>query len=317
MRFCIPGLLPDTMSAEQVRAFREVRGWTVEDLADAVRASPLEVSAWEAGAVRVPPEQTERIRWLVELDAWNAKVARVRVEPCEWVRAHVPHLYDAMFADLAGTWDAHTPEVREHVVQCATCRAVYTQAELFDPRPPDPADAPDTWRTRYRRWTKRFPNWIGEPLDLLGGLPKLAILVLIINTVPDADSGFPARVFGVGIGAMMGWYALALVSSWLTEATRRPRVAGVLAGIAGAVVGLGFGSLCDATVDLRDPRLWAGSAVVGVALGLIRARSANEDADPRPSVATKAEDAELGAPRPDLELGIHGKRAAEAVEAER
>ncbi|WP_420128257.1 helix-turn-helix domain-containing protein [Longimicrobium sp.] len=37
----------DVASAEQVRALRERRGWTVEQLADEVRASPLEVSAWE------------------------------------------------------------------------------------------------------------------------------------------------------------------------------------------------------------------------------------------------------------------------------
>jgi transcriptional regulator with XRE-family HTH domain len=78
MRFRIPRLAPDTASAEQVRAVREARGWTVEQLADEVHASPLEVSAWEAGAVRVPPEQTERIRWFLDMDEWSAAVARAR-----------------------------------------------------------------------------------------------------------------------------------------------------------------------------------------------------------------------------------------------
>lgn len=76
--------------------------------------------------------------------------------------------------------------------------------------------------------------------------------------------------------------------------------------LAGSVVCLVMWSLFDAALDLGDPRLRAGSAAVGVALGLIRARSANEDADPRPAAVPKAEPAVLGAPQPHLDPGVHG-----------
>ena len=201
MRFRFPGLVPDTVSPEQVRSVLQARGWTVEQFADAVHASPLEVSAWEAGAVRVPPEQAERIRWFVEMDEWNAKVARVWGERCDWVREHVPHLYEIMFIDVKGiTWYSRSEEIREHVAVCATCQSMWEQARRTGGRPPEPADAPDTWRTRYRRWTKRFPRWLRAPLNVLGELPELAIIALFVATVPDAHSGLPARVHGLVMG---------------------------------------------------------------------------------------------------------------------
>jgi transcriptional regulator with XRE-family HTH domain len=194
MRFRIPGIRPASMSADEVRAVREARGWTVEQLADAVHASPLEVSAWEAGAVRVPPEQTERIRWFLDMDEWNAAVARARRE-CAWVGEHAPFVYEKMCDDVSGTWFAENVKVREHVMGCATCRAA---------------------------------------------------------------------------------------------------------------------------VDLRDPRLWAGSAAVGVALGLIRARQAKDDAPreaPAP-VPVDAERAALPGARPELDLGVRASAVRDAAKVE-
>src|SRR5690349_21207100 len=81
-------------------------------------------------------------------------------------RARAPRLYDSMFENLEVTWAKYGLEVRYHVPGCATCRTMQAHAERIGPRPPDPADAPDTWRTRYLRWTRRFPRWIGKPLYL-------------------------------------------------------------------------------------------------------------------------------------------------------
>ena len=43
-----------------VRELRERRGWRLEQMADAVWATPLEVAAWEVGTVHVPVEQACR-----------------------------------------------------------------------------------------------------------------------------------------------------------------------------------------------------------------------------------------------------------------
>ncbi|HEU4884979.1 MAG TPA: helix-turn-helix domain-containing protein [Longimicrobium sp.] len=310
MGFRIPGIRPDTVSAEQVRAVRESRGWTAEQLADAVHASPLEVSAWEAGAVRVPPEQAGRIRWMMDSDAWSAEVARVRGEPCEWVRENAPDLYDIMFADLAGNWFAYSAMVREHVAGCATCRATYMHAERIGGAPPEPGNAPDTWRTRYHRWTKRFPRWIGRPLELLGALPGLAVVALAVGTMPDKDAGLAAHIYGGAMGAMIGWGALLLASHGLVRVARRwPRAAGVLAGIAGSAAGLLSWSFCDSGVDLGDPRVWAGAAAVGVALGLVRAARARDEADsPAPALSMGAEPPLLTSPdaRPGTRVDDRG-----------
>jgi hypothetical protein len=308
MRFRFPSLGPDTVSAEQVRAVREAQGWTVEQMADVVHASPLEVSTWEAGAVRVPPEQTERIRWYIDMDEWNAAVARVRGEPCAWVRQHVPHLYEIMFIDVAGiTWYSQSAEIRVHLARCATCQATWRQAERLGGRPREPDDAPDTWRTRYRRWAKRFPRWLGTPLCLLGELSGLAVVTVAVLTIPDPDSGLPAHVYGLGMGTGIGWLAFGAAGAGLRGLSRRhPRLGGVLAGIAGSLAGFVWWSFVDAAANVRDPRLWAASAAVGVALGLIHARMAQDAADREPPVLAPAdaERAALPGSRPGLDLGV-------------
>jgi transcriptional regulator with XRE-family HTH domain len=322
MGFRIPGIRPDTVSAEQVGAVREARGWTAEQLADAVHASPLEVSAWEAGAVRVPPEQAERLRWLLEVDAWAAEVARVRGEPCEWVREHAPNLYDTMFADVAGTWYAQSAAVREHVAGCATCRAAYVHAERIGARPPDPAEAPEGWRTRYNRWTKRFPRWVGRPLRLLGELPGLALVVVAVLTMPGKDAGLAAHIVGAALGVLVGGGMSILVSVWLAPAARRwPRASAMLAGLAGCAAALRFWAIFDAWPALREPLVWAGAATVGVALGLIHAARAKSAADSTaPALSVDAERPLLTSPdaHPGVRVDHDGAQAIrEVVEAGR
>ncbi|HYR10062.1 MAG TPA: helix-turn-helix transcriptional regulator [Longimicrobium sp.] len=270
MRFRIPGLLPDTVSAEEVRGFREARGWTVEELADAVHASPLEVSAWEAGAGRVPPEQAERIRWLAEVDAWEAEVARVRGEPCDWVRERAPRLYDTMFENLAGTWYVYGLEVRYHVPGCATCRPMQAHAERIGPRPPDPADAPDTWRTHYRRWTKRFPRWIGKPLYLLPDLAAmLALMLVIVSVMPIAvKEGWITDTTIMVIWA--GGAAFSAPGRFLGKRLRRwPYLRGMLASAAGVLAGMAMWNFWDPALHLLSTPVVLGGALLTLAGGLL------------------------------------------------
>lgn len=294
------------VSAAEVRALREGRGWTAEQLADAVGASPLEASAWESGAVRVPPEQAEQIRWLIDTDAWSASAAAAKGEPCAWVREHRPDLYDAIFADAGGgTWYGGSAEVREHFAGCATCNAAWRAAQRIGPPPADPSaelpHAPNTPTTRYRRWVKGFPRWLHGPLNLLWSVGHYALLTLAILTIPESDSGFPAHVYGAGFGVGVCWAVLRVIEDGLGGRARRwPRVAGVLAGLAGGAAGALWWCMVDDALHLADPRVWAGAAAVGVAVGLIRARRPRDDAEDTPHLHPPADGGRpaLAAPQP-------------------
>jgi transcriptional regulator with XRE-family HTH domain len=248
MRFRIPGRLPDTVSAEEVRGFREARGWTVEALADAVHASPLEVSAWEAGAVRVPPEQAERMRWLAKVDTWNAEVARVRGEPCDWVRARAPRLYDTMFENLDVAWARYGLEVRYHVPGCAICRPMQAHAERIGPRPPEPADAPVSWRRR---------------------LAELAVVLVIIGTTATAmKEGWISDTSIVVIWA--GGVAFSAVGTFLGKRLRRwPYLRGMLSSATGVLAGMATWSFWDPALHPFSTPVVLGGALLTLAGGLL------------------------------------------------
>jgi hypothetical protein len=55
-----------------------------------------------------------------------------------------------MLSDVSGTWFAENVKIRDHVAGCDTCRAMWMHAQRIG-GPPALEDAPDTWRTRYRR----------------------------------------------------------------------------------------------------------------------------------------------------------------------
>lgn len=72
------------MQPEEVRALRDELGWTQEQLADAVGVGPLEVSAWETGAVPVRLDDAVQLQAAASRErcerAWDAAGAR----PCAW-----------------------------------------------------------------------------------------------------------------------------------------------------------------------------------------------------------------------------------------
>jgi transcriptional regulator with XRE-family HTH domain len=161
----------DVATAEEVRVVREGRGWTVEQMAGEVGTTSAEVSAWEAGAVAVPPLQAALVVWMLAMDRWTAAaLAEIGIEPCAWVREHAPDLYETMLADVRGsTWFSRSKEIRDHFRGCPTCQAMWAGAERLGPPPPAP-DVPEfyTLRGRYGRWVQRLPRWARGPFRLLG-----------------------------------------------------------------------------------------------------------------------------------------------------
>jgi DNA-binding XRE family transcriptional regulator len=258
----------DIASAEQVRAVREARGWTVEQMADAVGASPLEVSAWEAGVVAAPPLQAAWVQWMLATDRWYA-VTGIPSAPCVWVRAHAPHLYDAMKADLGGvTWYWNSPEVQAHFAGCRTCEGRWRALERLGPQPPEPDEgAFYTLRGRYRRWVQRLPR----PFIVLADLPAVAFVAAFALFRPEP--GLPSCIAALGLGTLFWIAGLRTVSEMRPGRPLLVRFgAGVLAGAVGWVAGMLYWGFFDPAAQRDNPRLWAVGAVVSVATGLWSSR---------------------------------------------
>jgi transcriptional regulator with XRE-family HTH domain len=246
MRFQFLKPRRDVATAEQVRALRERRGWTAEQLADEVHASALEVSAWEAGAVRVPPKQALLIGWQTERAAWSEALHAALEQTCPWVRENAPDLYEQMFRRPAGSWYGKDARVREHLDGCARCTDVWKQAERIGGFPAKP-DTSGSLRARYRHWVDRLPDWAQWPFTLAG----LAV-----------TAGFAFPMVFAAMWAPDQWVSMLLAYvvfiATLRVSTRR-MAAAFLPELAGISAGLLSWSLFPGN-DLSNPRPWAAAA---------------------------------------------------------
>jgi transcriptional regulator with XRE-family HTH domain len=270
MRFRLLKPRRDVASAEQVRTLRERRqrqGWTVEQLADEVHASPLELSAWEAGVVRVPAGQALRIQWMEDVDLWHAAREAAAARACPWVRENAPDLYERMFGDPAGSWHADSALTRQHLAGCATCQDVWKRAQEAGGFPVEPDMSPEGPRTRFDRWVARLPRWVRALFSFTGLLTQSSATAFFIYHMPARDAGFWAHVYGVGFGALAGVIALTTAGFAVARVTRRPEAA-LVPGLAAGAAGLLGWAMLDAAVDLRDPLPWAVAVATGVAIGV-------------------------------------------------
>lgn len=253
----------DGASAEQVRALRERRGWTVEHLADEVHASPLEVSAWEAGAVRVPSKQALLIRWHTERAAWGEALRTAQERTCPWARDNAPELYERMFRKPAGRWHAGQEPVRAHVAGCARCTEVWDAAKRTGGFPAKP-DTSGSLSARYVEWVSRLPRWAATPIvwarivaPFVGG----AIFVLLNR----------GKIFGTrGGGLLLGLFLGLGFEMLVTLTLPRRRTTELLAGLALGAGGLLGWALLDPLIDLGNPRHWAAAMAVGCGIKLVQ-----------------------------------------------
>jgi transcriptional regulator with XRE-family HTH domain len=246
-------------SSEQVRSLRQRWGWTVEELADAVGASPLEAAAWEAGTVAVPAAQAMRIHWQARLAELAEAVAAAQERPCPWVRENAPDLYEQVFANPDRPWDAGDAPVRAHVAGCDRCKAVLEEARRIGGFPREP-DTSGLLGARYRRWVDRLPRWARGPFSWAGLVASLCAIWLFFP--------FSGARSGPSIGvlfALIAWFSALIV---LHRRTREP-ITTLLSGLAAGVGGLLGWAVGDPSLDLGDPRWWAVALAAGAVFGLL------------------------------------------------
>jgi transcriptional regulator with XRE-family HTH domain len=192
MRFQFLKPRKDVASAEQVRALREMRGWTAEQLADEVHASPLEVSAWEAGTVRVPSRQALLIRWHTERAAWGDALRTAQNQTCPWVRENAPDLYEQLFRKPGGSRYTRDELVRAHLAGCERCNDVWNEARRIGGFPAKPDTSGSSWALWWQ-WVERLPGWAATPM-LPGRLfaPRPALSPPSPDPTAGLEGGAPA-----------------------------------------------------------------------------------------------------------------------------
>lgn len=294
MRFRFLKPRKDVASAEQVRALRERRGWTVEQLADEVHAPALEVSAWEAGTVAVPPKQALLIHWMTDVDAWRAALDESRGRSCAWVREHGPDLYERMFRGTRGVADG----ADEHVPGCAACTAALERARRMGGYPARP-DTSGSLGARYWHWVDRLPRWAQGPFAVAGAAVGITLpLAFFALLAPE-----------MWLASLLGLMVFALT----TEAAARVRSvpgAGFLPVLAGISAGLLGWSLFPGN-DLTGPLPWlvaAGFAGVAVVSDLRsamarrrKARGLAAGASPAPALPSPSPELPAAVQRGELE----------------
>lgn len=308
-------------SAEGVRALRERRGWTHEQLADAVHATPLEVAAWEAGTVRVPREQSRHLRELVEEEHVVAAIAAAGLPPCTWAEANAPHLHRALAqGDFYGELPAH--EVA-HARQCPDCVRIHHFRRQLHVFPTDPGLGFDSPLLRLGRSLDALPRSTLLPLLVAGGfglvLAAFFLLQGLFSVLPDLPDlpAVPREVQALSWGMVYGYPCFIIASLFVRGLRRRPYVAGLLRALAGVAGGLLAAAWIEGGLDLSDPGLLASAALLVLALGVATGAYARwDDDDDMEDVGEDGEAAGAAPPAPLLADGadaLDGVRGGEAI----
>lgn len=258
-----PAVAPD-----EVRAIRQKAGWTQAQVAEEMGVLPLEVSAWEAGAVPVGPYQAALIRWQIEQAQYAARLPR---PDCDWTRANQARLERMGEQGLFATQRAKR-EVAEHTRGCAECMRVEMLLKEMPAAPEPPVrPGPRGWMDSLRRRIDRLPAWLRVPLvtaELLLVLVPAYLFYRLVRWGKEGEASVsPLGMLGIGAAYM---WILVLGRLLLPLATRRPHLAGQLFAAGIILPGLLLaGSAGRWQLTTVGPWIFAGvvSLLIGFAVG--------------------------------------------------
>jgi hypothetical protein len=228
--------------------FRERRGWTIEEMADEVWASPLEVAAWEAGTIRVPDEQARRIRALTAKDERYAAVIAAELPSCAWANANLPGLAELLcLGPYPGNLDLPS---QRHLGECGTCRSVLRSARRL--KVPTPYAAP---------WTE---SMLGGMLGVAGVIVFVVLMTQVLRELPRM-----AGAEDLGFALLAGLAVFRFTAKRLDRLWKRwPYSAALLASVAGMLSGLSIWMIYDVSRELTFGLL-AGCAAVALLAGAV------------------------------------------------
>lgn len=281
---------------ETVRAFRERRGWTHEQMADVLWVSPPEVAAWEAGTVRVPPEAAQRMRWMAAYARRSPGIGppAAPLPSCAWADAHAPGLHEILWYQPEKV--AVDVQVQAHLHGCPHCSQALAlrgvtaaQKALPEPGLEDPV-------ANLLRNLLALPRPLLYPVLIVGGFGLamavaglVHVLLLVVPDLPSPTDG--AAAFGWAVWA--GFMAWITAKIFANSMRLRPYAQGLLRALAAVGAGMGTAWL-NGAFDHLDAALLAGAALLVLVLGAAtgaytRWKDADDDADAadpaRPSAA--------------------------------
>ncbi|HEU0012914.1 MAG TPA: hypothetical protein VFQ45_04485 [Longimicrobium sp.] len=246
----------EPIAPDELRAIREEAGLTPEQFAGVVRVLPLEVTAWESGAVSVPQYEGEVMRWRVRMAAYEAALPR---SGCDWTRTHAARLERLWQHGPYGARQAQR-ERAEHERACAECMRV--QETLRSMPPPARPVEPGFWGRR--------PGWPA----LVGGCGIVYLgykgLRWLVGAGFDASLAEFASLFGIGA------WVYYLFGRLQPLEDRRPYLYGhVVAAAAALPATVAYGLLGHA--DLSSPRTWIVAGLISVSFGYLSGSSSMDE----------------------------------------
>lgn len=183
----------------EVRSVRDAAGLSREQMADALGVMPLEVEAWESGAVAIPAKRAHALGLEANRLERDRRLAEAGAPRCEWMEANRSRLIGVRLAGGVEKAGAEREE-RIHRRDCPAClRADAMLREdlaLEPPRLPGFKGWYDAWQRWLRRrpWAVRLPLKFAErALSLAGLLTGIGLALVFMGVEKD-------------VFAPMGWF---------------------------------------------------------------------------------------------------------------
>jgi transcriptional regulator with XRE-family HTH domain len=266
--------------AEEIRAVRTASGWTQEKVAEELGVLPVEVAAWESGAIAVDPYPFELMRWRLRQAEYEAALPR---SGCYWTRASQARLERMWNAGPLAAVRAENERVA-HARECTECMRV--EALLRDaPPPPEPPAEPGLrgWIHAMRRRIARSPFWVRVPLQTAETVARLGAVYLglkLLGRIRGDDFDLSLTTFALlcagGVWSFHLWRRL------LPLIVERPYRGAQLFAAGVVFPGNVVLGLLGRT-ELFGPTSWITSGfisiVAGVVLGMVMADEPREETE--------------------------------------
>lgn len=225
-----------TMTGADVRAARERLGLTVEQTAAELGAEVAAVSAWEAGARRVPREAASTMEMRLAFAERERILAESGLRPCE----KAEEMDRAMLELEDDEFIPASEAARAHAESCHRCQRIARYLEEHAPPIPEP---PMSVASRFIEGLGALPDRLPTPLrpprGEAGDARRIAVIgagflsLLVVGKIVIA-----AALLLLSRGWEAGWWREPLVllaavvpayfvgfylAGWVVDATRRIR----------------------------------------------------------------------------------------------
>lgn len=194
-----PHLPGAPIAGAELRSVRDAAGWTREQMADALGVMPLEVEAWESGAVAIPLKRAHALGLEANRLERDRRLAQAGAPRCDWMEANRPRLIGLR---LAGGVEKAGAE-REERIHRRDCPACLRAAAMLRENPAvEPPRLPGFrgWYEAWQRWLGRRPWAVRIPLkfaeraiSLAGVLAAIGLALVFLGVEKD-------------VLAPMGWF---------------------------------------------------------------------------------------------------------------